>query len=99
MSQSGRHQRRRKDLIEHLRGKTHLSEGEQGLLAADKAIEQLGTRSPRCAQALELEVFHRMSPRRIARALNRSEDTINRDLRIARAKMRLNMLSESETEE
>ncbi len=35
-----------------------------------------------------------MSPRRIARTLNRTEDTINRDLRFARAAMRRNLSTE-----
>lgn len=94
MTSNGRTQRERKDLMEQLRKKSRLTTGERGLLAADKTIEQLRTGAPRCALALELEVFRRMSPRRIARTLNRTEDTINRDLRFARAAMRLKLRTE-----
>jgi len=92
MSQSGRDQRRRKDLIKYLQSRTDLSADQQTLLVADKTIEQLRAGAPRCARAFELEVFQRMSPRKIARTLNRSEDTINRDLRFARAALNRNLL-------
>lgn len=100
MSPNGRHQRDRKEIVEHLRQKSRLTAGEKGLLAADKTIDQLRAGAPRCALALELEVFRRTSPRRIARTLERTEDTINRDLRFARAALRLNLRGEkSGTEE
>ena len=92
---TGRNLRQRKDAVEHLRKKSRLTTGERGLMAADKAIDQLQNRAPRCALALELAVFRRMSPRRIARTLNRTEDTINRDLGFARAALRLNLRTEN----
>ena len=55
------------------------------ILALDQALERLAEREPRKARAVELHFFGGLSYKETAEALEVSEATVDRDIRMARA--------------
>lgn len=59
----------------------------EALLHVDTALERLSKEEPRAAQVVELRYFGGFSNQEIARALDVSASTVERDLRFARARL------------
>ncbi|MEM7708009.1 MAG: ECF-type sigma factor [Pseudomonadota bacterium] len=65
------------------------------LIAIDAALEKLGELDPQLEQVLELRYFAGMSVTDVAELLNRSEPSIKRDFRAARAFLASELSSET----
>lgn len=63
----------------------HASDAAFELIAFDEALQKLDAEHPRCAQVMHLTYFAGMEREEIARLLNISIPTIDRDLRFGRA--------------
>lgn len=63
-------------------------EGDAELMRIDAALRALATADPRRAQIVELVYFGGLSRTEVAAALDVSEGTVDRDLRLARAWLR-----------
>ena len=61
------------------------SQGSEDLLALDEAIERLATLDERKARVVELHFFGGLTYEEVAAALEISESTVDRDLRMAKA--------------
>ncbi|MEM6573493.1 MAG: ECF-type sigma factor, partial [Pseudomonadota bacterium] len=65
------------------------------LIAIDAALEKLGELDPQLEQVLELRYFAGMSVTDVAELLSRSEPSIKRDFRAARAFLASELSSET----
>lgn len=75
----------RRLLIEHIARKTKRTQADDFALGLNATLIEMEQRLPRQARVAELKYFGRFSDAAIARRIERTENTVRKDIRLARA--------------
>lgn len=76
---------RRRLLIEHITRKTTRTQADDFALELNATLIEMEQRLPRQARVAELKYFGRCSAAAIARRIERTENTVRKDMRLVRA--------------